>query len=197
MRRSSATRHSSDPAVQELQRRVDALERELGAKRTARPERLLDRSPQLPGGTVGQQGRGLYTIHHEVNTFPQQAHDHFVLLCPRPIELVEAYWVTEEAWSSDPINYSWIRIQERRKADSYDPAKYRELGYISGEPKTAGPHATGDLAPGQVYRFRLSKTPYAAKSSLIVLDGESETIPGVWPEGYVLLSYRYRDNGGA
>lgn len=175
---------------------MDELERALRATSTAQPQRRLDRGPQLASSAIDQQGRALYTIHHEVDTFPQQAHDHYVLLCPRPVELVEAYWVTEHDWDSDPVNYSWIRIQERRKADAYSPTKYRELGYISGQPKTAGPHATGDLAPGQVYRFRLSKTPFAEQSSLIVLDGESETIPGVWPEGYVLLSYRYRDRGG-
>jgi len=182
MQRGSATRYTPDAALQEVQRRLDQVERQLGASATERPGKA--------GGRPDQQGRGLYTISHEVDVFPQQAHEHYVMICPDSVELVEAYVVMEDPHVASAVNYSFIRVVERRKADGYRGG--RELAYISGQPSTAGEWATGNIASGIPYRFRLSKSPYAERSSLILLDSESTNPAGAWPEAYVLLSYRYR-----
>jgi len=177
---------SQDRSIQALQVELKQLRRQLSeGHHTTRPTAT----------TKGQEsGVGLQTDHHEIVVFPVAAtHDHMLLLAPARMRLTEAYWVPEDTYTADNTNFSWLRFEERQQAYNYATSGdgWRRLGYISGELKTAGPWATGDQVAGRPYPVLLDENPIVEKGSLLVCVSEAETIPGAWPDGYVLYSWRY------
>jgi hypothetical protein len=185
------TIHTDLREVLALQADVAELRRQLNAQRDPS---YFTRQPVTPlVGNQTSQGVGIIPIHHEVSTFPQAVHTHFLLKCPRRIEIEEAVWVPDGVKVADDTNYSWIDIQERAAAQNYPDSGegWRRVGYISGKTKASG--GTGNLVRGKVYHFELFQPAILQKGSLLALDGESTFVPGVWPEGYVLINYRYLD----
>jgi hypothetical protein len=184
--------HTSDRALIELRREVDSLKLQLSERSTSEARQLYRGDNR---GGFAQTGRGLLQLHHEIATEdfrPAIAHDHYLMWATEKVEITEAYWISDEDWTANGTDYSYIRLQEHKKSRNYrNSDEAQQLGYLSGQLKTVGPYATGDLRKGYPYRLQLEEKPITEKGSLIVADTRAATNPGVWPTGYLIVCWRW------
>lgn len=191
-RRAAPDIHTPNRALLELQDELKSLRTQLSQLSTA-PTRQDARGL---GRRFAQTGRGSYQLSHEIDSddfLVNLTHDHTLLKAVRPIELTEAFWYPDENFSVPVLGYSFIRVHEHFPGNGKAPTDGRELGYISGEAKTAGPWATGDLVLGYEYQLQLSSQPRVAKGAVVVVDSETTSAGARWPTGYLLLVWRYTD----
>lgn len=193
IRRTAPTVHTLDRALQETQRELVSLRAQLGPQAVSTPRQ----GPRGSGRRFSRSGRGLEQLRHEVSTDdfrPALAHDHYLLIAVKRIEVTEAYWVPDEDWTTSALNYSYVRLQEHLASKGYrNSSDARQLGYISGEPKTTGEWATGSLRKGYPYPFRLEEEPITKLRSLVVADTRASTNVNLWPTGYIIVCYRWLD----
>jgi hypothetical protein len=191
-RRAAPTVHTLDRALQETQRELASLRLQLSPQATSPP-----RQGPLGSGKRFGFGRGLEQLRHEINNEdfrPAIAHDHYLLIAVKKVEITEAYWVPDDDWTTSALNYSYIRLQEHLASRDYrNSTEAKQLGYISGQPKTAGEWATGSLRKGYPYRFRLEEQPITEPRSLVVCDTRASTNVNLWPTGYIIVCYRWLD----
>lgn len=174
---------SSDRALQELQARVRTLEQQLSERSTSATRQQYAGDNR---GGFAQTARGLAQADHELLSAdfrPALAKPHLIARAVGRLEITEAYWYPFDAWIADAINYSWIRLVSH--------ATGRRLGYISGQLKTAGAWATGNLVAGQSYRFDLETQPRLSAGDTLSLVSRAQTNPGVWPDGSVIVCWRW------
>lgn len=191
-RRAAPDIHTPNRALLELQDELKSLRTQLSELSTA-PARQDSRGL---GRRFAQTGRGSYQHPHEIRDtdfLVNQAHDHTLIKAVRPLELTEAYWYPDEDFPVPVLGYSFIRLHEHVPGNGKLPTDGRELGYISGEPKTAGPWATGDLVLGNEYQLQLSSQPRVPKGAVVVVDSETTSAGARWPTGHLLLVWRYTD----
>lgn len=176
--------HSPDRALRELQEEVASLKVQLS-------ERSTSGTRQQHGGDnrggFAQTARGLWQADHELISSdfrPALAKPHTIVRAVQPLEITEAWWYPADDWTAGPVNYSWIALRSRNMEG-------RRLGYISGQLRTAGPWATGDLVTGAEYKFDLQPEPRLLAGQSLTLVSMAETNPGVWPGGAVIVCWRW------
>lgn len=182
---------SEDRAVQQLQAQVAALQLQLSERSTS-PTRQQHRGDNRGG--FAQTARGLEQTSHELTTedfFITATHDHYVVYAVQPLELTEAYWIPDGDYTNGDAEYSFIRIHDHAPPYDKPATDGRELGYISGQTRTFGEWATGDIKQGMRYRFLLAENPRVGKGSIVTLDSEVTKVQARWPEGYVILCWRW------
>jgi hypothetical protein len=182
---------SEDRAVQQLQAQVAALQQQLSERNTGATRQLYRGDNR---GGFSEAARGLQQTHHELDTadfFITATHDHFVIYAVQPLELTEVYWIPDDDYENGDAEYSFIRIHDHAPPYDKPPTAGRELGYISGQTRTYGEWATGDLKAGMRYRFLLAENPRVGKGSIVTLDSEVTKVSARWPEGYVILCWRW------
>jgi hypothetical protein len=176
--------HTGDRALIELRREVESLKRQLSERSTS--ETRQQRRGDNRGG-FAETARGPLQADHELisNDFrPALAAPHTIVRAVQPLEVTEAWWYPADDWAADAVNYSWIALRSRNMEG-------RRLGYISGQPKTAGPWATGDLVAGSEFKFDLQPEPRLYAGQSLTLVSMAETNPGVWPGGAVIVCWRW------
>lgn len=183
--------HTGDRALIELQREVESLKQQLSERSTSETRQQYRGDNR---GGFSEAARGLEQTHHELSTedfFVVSTHDHYVIYAVQPLELTEAYWVPDDDYTNGDADYSFIRIHDHAPPYDKAPTEGRELGYISGQTRTFGEWATGDLKRGMRYRFLMAKNPRVAKGSIVTLDSEVTKVSARWPEGYVIVCWRW------
>ncbi len=190
-RRTAPTIHTLDRALRDVQRELAALRQQSNPQSTAAPRQ----GPRGSGKVFAPTGRGPEQVVHEIRTTdyrPARDHDHFLIYAAKRLELTEAWMFPTEDFTA-VNNYSSIRILDHEPNIGQDPADGRLLGYISGERKTAGPWATGDLRHDGSYAYLLEENTTVEKGHAVLLDTVSSAPSGRWPEAYMILCWRWLD----
>jgi hypothetical protein len=173
-----------DRALIEMQREIESLKLQLSERSTSKT-RQLHRGDNRGG--FARTARGLDQVPHELNTEdfrPALSRAHVLIEAVQALEVTEAYWYPLEDWISDPVNYSFIELRTMN-------GNSKRLGYISGQPLSTVPGATGDLKGGGRYRFHLEANPRAKAGETVEIFSEASTNPGVWPDGTVTVCWRW------
>jgi hypothetical protein len=183
-RRSQPDLHTMDRALQQMQQELASLRAQLSERSTSETRQ---RYPGDNRGGFAETERGPLQADHELTSQdfrPAIALPHTIVRAVKPLEITEAWWYPAESWTANATNYSWIELRSRNMEG-------RRLGYISGQPKTAGPYATGDLIAGSEYKLDLVAQPRLVAGQSVTLVTRAQTNPGVWPPGAVIVCWRW------